>query len=129
MKMGCGARGARSFLPTRVLQSASLNRSMTCFVLRSLSNGTRLGNLPARLSTATARFGTFPHSFDIVVFSALVCTGITDVRADAAKLMRKPRISRQQGCANPTYWRALVAKADGSCHFGRIVCEALVDAC
>src|SRR6266481_4508043 len=73
MKMGCGARGARSFLPTRVLQSASLNRSTTCCVLRSLSNGTRLGNLPARLSTATARFGTFPHSFDIVVFSALVC--------------------------------------------------------
>jgi hypothetical protein len=95
--------------------------------LRSLSNGARIGDLPARPGTAKARFGTFPHSFDVVVFSALGCTSITDIRADAAKLMRKPRIPREQNCAITTYWRALVAKTDGFCHRGRIMCKAFID--
>jgi hypothetical protein len=95
--------------------------------LCSLSNGAGIGDLPARLGTAKARFGTSPHSFDVVVFSALGCTSITDIRADAAKLMRKPRIPREQNCAIATYWRALVAKTDGFCHPGRIMCKAFID--
>ena len=105
----------------------SLNGSTTCHLLGSLSNGTRFGNFPARLLTATTRLGGFPHCFAMLVFFALGCTSITDISADATKLMCKQGISRQQSCTNATYWRALVAKPDGSCHLRGIMCETLID--
>ncbi len=97
-------------------------------LLRSLSNRTGLGNFPAGLSTATACLGTFPHRFHIVVLLALGRAGVTDVGTDAAKLICKPRISRQQNDACIAYWRALVTKADAFRHRGRVMCEALINA-
>src|SRR5690348_7714048 len=90
----------------------SSGRRVPYCVLCSFSNGPSFGNLPARRSTAGAGLGTFPHSLDMFVLSALCSTGFTDVGADTAQLMRKPRISREQSNANATYWRALMTEAD-----------------
>jgi hypothetical protein len=67
--------------------------AQSLFSLGSFSNGTRFGNFPARLRTATARLGAFPHSVTIFVFFAFGFTSITDVRADATKLMCKRGVS------------------------------------
>jgi hypothetical protein len=65
-------------------------------LLANLANGTSFADFPASLSAATARFSALPHCFGIVVFFGLGRTGITDIGTEAAKLMSKPRISRQQ---------------------------------
>jgi hypothetical protein len=94
-------------------------------LLRSLSNRAGLGDLPAGLRAAAARLGTFAHGFHVGIFAALGGTGFADVSAHGAKLIFKPRVSREQSHAHATYRRALVAEADAFRHRGRIVCEAL----
>ena len=99
----------------------------SCF-LRSLSDGTGFGNFPARLGTAPARFGRFSHRFHVGVFSAFGRASITDVCAKGAELVRKLGIRRQQPCGQTTYWCAFAAKASGSCHSRRVICERCIDA-
>ena len=97
-------------------------------LLRDLSNRAGLGDLPAALRTAAARLGTIAHGFHVGILAALGGTGFADVRADGAKLIFKPRVSRQQGHARAAYRHALVTKPDAFRHLGRIACEALFNA-
>jgi hypothetical protein len=97
-------------------------------MLGNLSNRTGVGDFPAGLRAPAARFGTFPHGFHGREFSALGGTGVAEIHADGAKLIFKPRVSREQSHAHATYRRALVTEPNAVCHFGRIVCEALLDA-
>src|SRR5262249_49480707 len=75
-------------LPSRCYADWMLSsgRRLPYRVLCSFSNGPSFGNLPARRSTAGAGLGTFPHSLDMFVLSALCSTGFTDVRTDIAEL-------------------------------------------
>ena len=98
-------------------------------LLRDLSNRAGLGDLPAGLRAAAARLGTIAHGFHVGIFAALGGTGFADIRADSAKLIFKPRVSRQQGHARAAYRSALVTKPNAVRHLGWIVCEALFDAC
>ena len=93
-----------------------------------LSDRAGLSNLAARLGTAPARFGRFSHRFDVGVFSAFGRAGITDVCAKGAELVCKLGIRRQQPCGQTTYWCAFAAKANGSCHGRRVICERCIDA-
>jgi hypothetical protein len=94
-------------------------------MLGNLSNRTGVGDFPAGLRAPAARLGTFPHGFHGREFSALGGTGVAEIHADGAKLIFKPRVSRQQSHANTAYRGALVAETDAFRHRGRIVCEAL----
>lgn len=93
-----------------------------------LSDRAGLSNLAARLGTAPARFGRFSHRFHVGVFSAFGRASITDVCAKGAELVRKLGIRRQQPCGQTTYWCAFAAKANGSCHGRRVICERCIDA-
>jgi hypothetical protein len=105
-------------------QSNALHLRLLC----SLSNRTGFGDLAARLGTATAGLGAFPHRRHVAELLALGGTCVTYFGTYGAKQMRKSRISGEQNYACLTNRRALMTKADALRHRLRVVGEALINA-
>src|SRR5689334_17009668 len=98
----CAALGQISnqwmrLLPDQRVQFAPL--------LRSLSNKTGLGDLPAGLRAAAASLGASAHDLHIRIFATLGGTGFADVSANVTKLIFKPRVCCEQSHAHATYRR------------------------